>query len=109
MIALLFPFLAKEWKYIAIIGLLAGLYFSIYTHGYNTCTAEVAAAKEKATREAQVIADQEKSKLLADNKKEAEHSQKLQEKLDAEIKSHNQYNDCLLTPGGIKLLNEDGN
>lgn len=107
MTVLFLNFLREEWKYVAIIGLLAGLYCVIYQHGYHSCEVEVAIEREKSTKAAQAIAEQEKQKLLSDNKAQQLKNIDLQKRLDNELKKKI-YSDCIIGSDSVRILNKTG-
>lgn len=103
--AIFLPFLMREWKYILIIVLIGGLYTLIYNHGYHSCQEDVAIAKLKATEEAQIIAGQEKQKILDDNKKEIQKHLTLEKELTNEL-NKKIYTNCAVTADGVRIINK---
>lgn len=99
------PFLLKEWRVLVGIALIGGLYYAIFTHGYNTCENEVAIAAAKAAQQAQ-IEDAKKLKVIQDSHQaELTKHLALEGKLTNEI-NKKQYRGCSLSPNGVRLLNK---
>lgn len=104
---ILFPWLLREWKYFAIIGLLLWAIYAVYTRGYHSCEEDVAFAKQKATEAAQMLAGQEKQKIQEDNKKEIQKHLTLEKELTDEL-NKKIYTDCVLPSNGVRALNRFG-
>lgn len=101
----LLPWLLKEWRFIAGFIAIFGLYCLIYNHGYSTCENNIAIAKQKATEAAQMVAGQEKQKILDDNKKEIQKHLTLEKELTNEL-NKKIYTDCVLPDDGVRALNK---
>lgn len=105
MILLILQFFKTEWKYLAILGALGGLYYAIYTHGYHSCEQDIYLAKQKATEKAQSIAEEEKQKILQDNKQEIQKHLTLEKELTNEL-NKKKYSNCVVDDNVVRLLNK---
>ena len=106
--SILAPFIKAEWRVLLGIVMVGGLYYVVYTHGFNNCEAGVAAAKEKATQEAQMIAGQEKQKIIDDHKKEIQKHLALEKDLTNEL-NKKVYTNCVVTGRGVRDINKLAN
>jgi len=98
--SLLLLILNKEWRGILLLILVGGLYYAIYTRGYDSCEAKVAAATAKANAAAIVV----ENDFSAENAKQLVQLKITQEKLNVIVKAQP---NCNVTPAAVRLLDED--
>lgn len=103
---ILWTIIRNEWRYITGLLLVIGLYAFIYHKGYAHCESAVIAAEAKATAKTQAAANIILQQFTNENTKQLAYSKSLEDRLHAILKNQP---DCDVTPGAVRLLNEDGN